>query len=57
MIQLPSESKKTTDLDKSKLDRIINILNIDYNINIDNQKLAIWLSNDKTNKDLNIYTN
>lgn len=52
LIQLPSESKKTTDIDKSKLDRVINILKQDYNLTFDNQKLAIWLSEDKTNKEL-----
>ncbi len=52
LIQLPSESKKTTDIDKTKLDRIIHILKQDYNLTLENQKLAIWLSEDKTNKDL-----
>ncbi|MCP4523676.1 MAG: DEAD/DEAH box helicase family protein [Candidatus Gracilibacteria bacterium] len=52
LIQLPSEAKKTTDVDKTKLDRIIHILKEDYNLTFDNQRLAIWLSEDKTNKDL-----
>ncbi len=52
LIQLPSEAKKTTDIDKTKLDRIINILKEDYDLTFENQKLAIWLSEDKTNKDL-----
>ncbi len=52
LIQLPSEAKKTTDIDKTKLDRIIHILKQDYNLTFENQKLAIWLSEDKTNKDL-----
>lgn len=52
LIQLPSESKKTSEIDKTKLERIINILDQDYNINFENQKLAIWLSEDKTNKEL-----
>lgn len=52
LIQLPSESQKTSELDKSKLDRILFILQNTYNITFENQKLAIWLSEDKTNKDL-----
>lgn len=52
LIQLPSESKKTSDLDKWFLDRILNILEFDYGLNFDNQKLAIWLSEDKRNKEL-----
>lgn len=52
LIQLPSEAKKTTDIDKTKLDRIINILKEEYNLTFENQRLAIWLSEDKTNKDL-----
>jgi len=52
LIQLPSESKKTTDIDKTKLDRIIHLLKENYNLTFDNQRLAIWLSEDKTNKEL-----
>jgi type III restriction enzyme len=52
LIQLPSESKQTSPLDKSKLDRILFILQNHYNITFENQNLAIWLSEDKTNKDL-----
>jgi len=52
LIQLPSIAKKTTDVDKTKLDRIIHILKQDYNLTFENQKLAIWLSEDKTNKEL-----
>lgn len=52
LIQLPSEAKKTTDVDKTKLDRIVHILKQDYNLSFENQKLAIWLSKDKTNKNL-----
>lgn len=52
LIQLPSEAKKTTDIDKTKLDRIINILKEEYNLTFENQKLAIWLSEDKKNKEL-----
>lgn len=52
LIQLPSESQKTSELDIKKLDRVIHILKNDYNISFENQKLAIWLSEDKTNKDL-----
>ena len=52
LIQLPSIAKKTTDIDKTKLDRVIHILKQDYNLTFENQKLAIWLSEDKTNKEL-----
>ncbi|MBS9784397.1 DEAD/DEAH box helicase family protein, partial [Candidatus Gracilibacteria bacterium] len=52
LIQLPSEAKKTTDVDKTKLDRIIHILQEEYDMTFANQKLAIWLSEDKTNKEL-----
>jgi len=30
----------------------LNILEFDYGLNFDNQKLAIWLSEDKRNKEL-----
>lgn len=52
LVQLPSESKSTSELDKTKLKRTIEILDNNFNINFENKKLAIWLSNDKTNKDL-----
>lgn len=52
LIQLPSESKQTSSLDKNKMDRVKDILKEKYDITIENQKLAIWLSEDRTNKDL-----
>lgn len=52
LVQLPSESKSTSELDKTKLKRTIEILNTKFDINFENKKLAIWLSEDKTNKDL-----
>ncbi len=52
LIQLPSEAQKTSDLDRTKIERVKQILKENYNITIENQKLAIWLSEDKTNKDL-----
>lgn len=52
LIQLPSEAAKTSELDIKKFDRVIRLLKEKFDISIENQKLAIWLSNDKTNKDL-----
>jgi type III restriction enzyme len=52
LIQLPSEAKKTSDIDKTKLERVKIILARDYGYTLDNQQLAIWLSDDKTNKEL-----
>ncbi len=52
LIQLPSESKSTTELDKTKLTRTIQVLEKDFGISFANKKLAIWLSDDKTNKEL-----
>lgn len=52
LIQLPSEAQKTSELDKTKIERIINILKDDFDITFENNRLAIWLSDDKTNKDL-----
>lgn len=52
LVQLPSETKKETELDKTKIARVIEILNLHFDINFENKKLAIWLSNDKTNRDL-----
>lgn len=49
LVQLPSESKSTSELDKTKLVRTIQILDQDFGINFSNQKLAIWLSEDKQN--------
>ena len=52
LVQLPSESKSTSELDQTKLKRTIEILNTKFDINFENKKLAIWLDKDKTNKDL-----
>ena len=52
LVQLPNESKKISELDKTKLERTIEILHTKFGINFENKKLAIWLSDDKTNKDL-----
>ena len=49
LIQLPSESKSTTELDKTKLTRTIQLLDREFGINFTNKKLAIWLSEDKQN--------
>lgn len=49
LIQLPSESKSTTELDKTKLSRTIELLDREFGINFANKKLAIWLSEDKQN--------
>lgn len=49
LIQLPSESKSTTELDKTKLTRTIQLLDREFGINFANKKLAIWLSEDKQN--------
>ncbi len=52
LIQLPSEAQKTSEIDKTKLERVKALLARDFNITLDNKQLAIWLSEDKTNKDL-----
>ncbi len=52
LIQLPSESATTTEMDRTKMDRVKQILKDDFDVTIENQRLAIWLSEDKTNKDL-----
>ena len=49
LVQLPSESKSTSELDKTKLSRTIQILDQDFGINFANKRLAIWLSEDKQN--------
>lgn len=49
LIQLPSESKSTTELDKTKLSRTIQLLDREFGISFANKKLAIWLSEDKQN--------
>ncbi len=52
LIQLPSEKKTTEAIDQTKLERTQKILEEQFDISLQNQKLAVWLSNDKTNKDL-----
>lgn len=52
LIQLPSEAQKTSEIDKTKLERVKTILERDYGCTLENQQLAIWLSEDKTNKEL-----
>jgi len=49
LIQLPSESKSTSVLDKSKLEMVQQYLHEKHNINVGNGKLAIWLSKEKEN--------
>ncbi len=51
LIQLPSESLKTSELDITKQKRVEDILRSGYDISYENQKLAVWLSEDKNNKD------
>lgn len=52
LIQLPNESATTTEIDRTKIERVMRILQDDFDITLANQRLAIWLSDDKTNKDL-----
>lgn len=49
LIQLPSEARSTSELDKTKLARTIQILDRDFGISLANKKLAIWLSDEKEN--------
>ncbi len=49
LIQLPSETRTTTQLDQTKLSRTRQVLAEDFGISIENKKLAIWLSNEKSN--------
>ncbi len=51
LIQLPSESKTTSELDKTKLERTKQVLDKDFGISLANRKLAIWLSDEKENLD------
>lgn len=52
LIQLPSEKKTTEAIDQTKLERMQRILEEQFDISLENQKLAVWLSKNKTNKDL-----
>ena len=49
LIQLPSETRETSALDKSKLEEVIGILAKQHKISIENEKLAVWLSDRKDN--------
>ena len=49
LIQLPSEAKKTSALDKSKLEAVQTHLADEFDISVDNGRLAIWLSEEKEN--------
>lgn len=49
LIQLPSEAQKTSALDKSKLESIQTHLSDEYDITVENNRLAIWLSEEKEN--------
>jgi type III restriction enzyme len=51
LIQLPSEARDTSALDKSKLEETIGILSKKHGITIENGKLAIWLADRKDNLD------
>ncbi len=51
LVQLPSESEKLSEVDQDVRTRVENLL-ADKGITYENKKLAIWLSSDKTNKDL-----
>ena len=50
LIQLPSSAQKTSDLDKGRLEEVQEILK-EFDISVENKKLAIWLSDRKDNKD------
>jgi len=49
LIQLPSEKRETSALDESKLEEVISILAKQHGITIENEKLAVWLSDRKDN--------
>src|SRR3989344_119452 len=51
LVQLPSESRDTSALDKTKLEEPITILEKKHGITVANGKLAIWLSDRKENLD------
>ena len=58
LIQMPVEKgwkwsiSNDNDINPNKLARILKILKEKYNLTFENQRLAIWLSKDKTNKEL-----
>lgn len=49
LIQLPSEQSSMSALDETKKEFLTNYLNKQYGINVENGRLAIWLSNEKAN--------
>ena len=50
LIQLPNDVKDTLDADEKKLiDELIQYLDVYKNINVDNNRLAVWLSDRKEN--------
>jgi type III restriction enzyme len=51
LIQLPSESKSMSEIDQTKMERTKKILKEDFDITLDNKRLAIWLSDEKENLD------
>ena len=51
LVQLPSEHKKLSVLDRRKMEVVKQILRDNYNITIENRKLAIFLSEEKENLD------
>lgn len=51
LVQLPSEGEKLSELDETVRERVENML-AERDLTYQNHKLAIWLSNDKTNKEL-----
>lgn len=51
LIQLPSEGERTSALDESKMEKVLKYLKTKQNISVENGKLAIWLSEEKKNKE------
>lgn len=49
IVQLPSETESTSALDKTKLEFVERFLKDKYDITVDNELLAIWLSERKEN--------
>jgi len=54
LVQLPNLQKGINDLDKDVLTEVERILKVKYNITEDNDKLAIWLAENKTPNLVNI---
>jgi len=49
LVQLPSEAQKTSALDQSKLEAIQTHFSDEFDISVENGRLAIWLSEQKAN--------